>query len=108
FQAGNPGGRLKPGMFANVELRAPEHEGLTVPLNAVLDSGTKQTVFVAEGDGYFTPRAVTVVRRMADAVEILDGITEGEMVAASATFFLDSESQLRAGLQNYEAPPSGA
>ena len=106
FQLGNPGGRLKPGMFANVELRGPEMAALTVPANAVLDAGAQQTVFVAEGDGRFTPRRVTTGRRAGDSVEMVEGVKEGEQVAAAATFFLDSESQLRAGLQNYEAPPS--
>jgi RND family efflux transporter MFP subunit len=104
FELTNPGGRLKPGMFANVELRSDQRRGLTIPANAVLDSGTQQTVFVAEGDGVFTPRRVKVGLRQGDAVEVLEGLREGDQVAASATFFLDSESQLRAGLQNYEAP----
>ncbi len=106
FQFNNPGGRLKPGMFANVELRGDEREGLTVPTDAVLDAGLQQTVFVAEGDGVFTPRRVRVGRRLGETVEIVEGLREGEQVAAAATFFLDSESQLRAGLQNYQAPSS--
>ena len=106
FQLGNPGGRLKPGMFANVELRGAETAGLAVPANAVLDAGAQQTVFVAQGDGVFTPRRVQTGRRVGDLVEVVDGLKEGEQVAAAATFFLDSESQLRAGLQNYEALPS--
>jgi RND family efflux transporter MFP subunit len=104
FQFANPEGLLKPGMFANVELRGAGHAGLTIPANAVLDSGTQQLVFVAEGDGMFTPRPVKVGQRLGDDVEVADGLREGEQVATSATFFLDSESQLRAGVQNYEAP----
>jgi nitrogen fixation protein FixH len=57
---------------------------------------------------------VKIGRRLGDRIEIVSGITEGEQVAVGATFFLDSESQLRAGLQNYEstqptqsAAPSG-
>jgi RND family efflux transporter MFP subunit len=111
FQLDNPGGGLKPGMFANIELRGSESTALTIPANAVLDSGAQQTVFVAQGDGVFTPRPVRLGRRTGDIVEILDGLKEGEQVAAAATFFLDSESQLRAGLRNYEplasAPATG-
>jgi RND family efflux transporter MFP subunit len=106
FQLGNPGGRLKPGMFVTVELRGTESSQLVVPANAVVDTGLQQTVFVAEGEGRFAPRPVKAGRRVGDNVEILEGVKEGEQVAASATFFLDSESQLRAGLQNYEAPPA--
>lgn len=104
FQFANPEALLKPGMFANVELRGAGHPGLTIPANAVLDSGTQQLVFVAQGDGMFTPRPVKVRQRLGDDVEVAEGLTEGEQVATSATFFLDSESQLRAGVQNYEAP----
>jgi Cu(I)/Ag(I) efflux system membrane fusion protein/cobalt-zinc-cadmium efflux system membrane fusion protein len=108
FELANSRGRLKPGMYANVELQAPVGEGLTVPVNAVLDSGKQQTVFVAQGDGYFVPRRVTIGRRLGDRIEIVDGLKEGEQVATGATFFLDSESQLRAALQNYEAAPGPA
>src|SRR5262249_42704354 len=104
FALANRSGRLKPGMFANVELELRDGSGLVVPTNAVLDSGTEQLVFVARGDGRFEPREVRVGRRLNDAVEILEGIREGEQVATGATFFLDSESQLRASLQGYEAP----
>jgi RND family efflux transporter MFP subunit len=104
FQFANPRLRLKPGMYANVELTSPGTMALTVPANAVLDSGTEQVVFVARGEGTFTPRAVKIGHRMGDRIEVVDGLKEGEQVATGATFFLDSESQLRAGLQNYEAP----
>jgi RND family efflux transporter MFP subunit len=108
FELPNPRGRLKPGMYANVELQGPAGEGLTVPTNAVLDSGTQQIVFVAQGDGYFIPRNVKTGRRLAERIEILEGLKEGEQIATGATFFLDSESQLRAALQNYEDAPSPA
>jgi len=104
FQFANPEALLKPGMFANVGLRGAGHPGLTIPANAVLDSGTQQLVFVAQGDGMFTPRPVKVGQRLGDDLEVAEGLKEGEQVATSATFFLDSESQLRAGVQNYEAP----
>jgi multidrug efflux pump subunit AcrA (membrane-fusion protein) len=108
-QLPNRNGRLKPGMYATVELQSSTESGLSIPANALLDSGTEQLVFVPEGNGYFRPRRVKAGRRVGDRVEIADGLTEGEMVATSATFFLDSESQLRAGLQNYEpsAPAPG-
>jgi hypothetical protein len=106
FAFPNGGGRLKPGMFANVELQAHGSTGLMVPTNAVLDSGTEQVVFVARGEGMFEPRQVKVGRRVTDAIEILDGIKDGDQVATGATFFLDSESQLRASLQSYEPSPA--
>ena len=108
FALANRGARLKPGMYANVELPTSTGRGLMVPANAVLDSGQEQIVFVAKGDGYFEPRRVTVGRRLDEAAEILDGLKEGESVATGAAFFLDSESQLRSSLQAYETPPAGA
>jgi RND family efflux transporter MFP subunit len=107
FELANRNGRLKPGMFANVELHGSGGRGLTVPTDAVLDSGREQVVFVAEGNGYFQPRPVKIGRRLANSVEVVEGLNEGEQVATGATFFLDSESQLHASLQGYQAAPSG-
>ena len=105
FELPNPDGRLKPGMYANVEFAVSAGSGLTVPANAVLDSGAEQVVFVSLGDGYFEPRQVQVGQRLGDVVEILDGLDDAERVATAATFFLDSESQLRAALQGFESAP---
>jgi Cu(I)/Ag(I) efflux system membrane fusion protein len=105
FAFANPRGRLKPGMFANVEVPVGGGTGLTVPINAVLDSGTEQIVFVAQGEGVFEPRKVKVGRHLGDAMHILEGLKEREQVATGAAFFLDSESQLRASLQGYDAAP---
>ena len=101
-QLANRGGRLKPGMYANVELKSRGRSGLIVPTNAVLDSGIEQVVFVALGDGLFQPRKVEIGRRLGASTEILEGLKEGDQVATGASFFLDSESQLRASLQGYE------
>ena len=108
FQFANPRGRLKPGMYANVEMTGDSGMALIVPTDALLDSGTDRIVFVARGEGLFTPRPVVVGRRFGSRVEILEGLKEGEQVASGATFFLDSESQLRAGVQSYEPPPGAA
>jgi RND family efflux transporter MFP subunit len=94
-------GRLKPGMYATVELSAPARSGLTVPADALLDTGKDQLVFVAQGDGYFEPRKVRAGVRIGDDVEIIEGLEEDEQVATGATFFLDSESQLRGAVQGY-------
>ncbi|MBI3491386.1 MAG: FixH family protein [Acidobacteria bacterium] len=108
YEFPNRGGRLKPGMYANVELSMPSGMAVLVPTNAVLDSGKEQIVFVAKGDGYFEPRRVTIGRRSGDQIQIVQGVKEGEQVATGATFFLDSESQLRASLQGFEAPQVGS
>jgi RND family efflux transporter MFP subunit len=106
----NPQGRIKLGMYATITLEAPAQDALTVPPDATLDSGTQQFVFVTRGDGRYEPRAVKIGVRTADAVQILTGVSEGEQVASSALFLIDSESQLRAALRGFEAaspaPPS--
>jgi Cu(I)/Ag(I) efflux system membrane fusion protein len=110
-QLANRGGRLKPGMYASVELTSRGRSGLVVPADAVLDSGTEQVVFVAQGEGLFQPRKITIGRRLGESTEILEGLKDGDQVATGAAFFLDSESQVRASLQGYEpsaAPTGGA
>jgi hypothetical protein len=105
LQFANRDGRLKPGMYATVALSGRETTGLTVPADALLDTGAEQLVFVAQGEGYFEPRRVKAGRRIEDQVEIADGLKEGEQVATGATFFLDSESQLRGAVQSYQSAP---
>lgn len=105
FAFPNPALRLKPGMYANVELSSSVQPGLTIPADALLDTGVERLVFIAEGDGYFTPRNVEIGARVNGRVQIVGGLTEGEEVAAGASFFLDSESQLRAAAGLWERPP---
>jgi len=96
----NPALLLKPGMFANVEIRSTLAEDRTlVPREAVIDTGTRQLAFVSLGDGRFDPRRVRVgVEAEGGMVEILDGLKPGEMVVTSGQFLLDSESRLRESL----------
>ena len=104
----NTGGRLKPGMFAETTLASAVPRGPVVPMDAVLDTGASQFVFVSEGDGYFEPRRVRIGRQVNGRGQVLEGLEAGEHVAASATFFIDSESQLRAALEGYKATPAPA
>jgi membrane fusion protein, copper/silver efflux system len=108
LQFANRGGRLKPGMFAEVLLSGPDVQALTVPTDAVLEAGVDRVVFVALGEGRFEPRAVEVGRRSREEVEITSGLKEGELVATGAAFFLDSESRLRAVVQSYQPLPDHA
>ncbi|RMH05830.1 MAG: efflux RND transporter periplasmic adaptor subunit [Nitrospirae bacterium] len=99
FELPNPDWKLKPGMFANVELHIPLGERLVVPQTAVLDSGTEQIVFVDRGQGMFEPRKVTVGVRTRDFYEILDGVKPGELVVTRGNFLVDSESNLKAAME---------
>jgi RND family efflux transporter MFP subunit len=101
----NPDMDLKPGMFARVELQGSLGERLAIPSSAVLSSGTRDIVFVAQGDGYFEPREVRIGLRLPDAMEILEGVSEGERVVTSGNFLIDSESRLKAALEAAAEPP---
>jgi RND family efflux transporter MFP subunit len=94
----NLGLRFKPDMYATGEIHAALGERLVVPKDAVLDSGMRQVVFVALGDGYFEPREVRLGERGDDYTEVLEGVREGEQVVVGANFMVDSESQLKSAL----------
>jgi Cu(I)/Ag(I) efflux system membrane fusion protein len=95
FTIPNPEGVLKPQMFTNVEIRINLGSRLTVPAEAVIDTGVRQIVYVDKGEGNFEPREVMLGLRTEDTVEIIRGIKAGEKVAASANFLIDSEAQLK-------------
>jgi RND family efflux transporter MFP subunit len=94
----NPGFRLKPEMFGTFNLRLDLGERLTVPSNAVLDSGRRKIVFVAEGEGHFEPREVKLGARTDDYYEVLEGVAAGERIVTSANFLIDSESKLKSAI----------
>jgi Cu(I)/Ag(I) efflux system membrane fusion protein len=95
LEAENPGFVLRPDMFADVELPIARPAGLTVPVDAVIDSGREQRVFVERSNGVFEPRNVAVGWRFGDRVQIVKGLSEGERVVSAGTFLVDSESRLK-------------
>lgn len=97
----NPEGWLRPGMFVDVRFTAQlADSAVLVPDVAVLRSGERNTVFVAKEGGSFEPREVKLGARTADnRYEVLAGLAEGDRVVTSGQFMLDSESQLREGIQ---------
>lgn len=100
----NPGLELKPGMYANVEFVVNVHvAGLHVPRSAVLATGTRSIVFVRHEDGSLVPHAVTTGTAAGDHIEILSGLTAGQVVVASANFLVDAESNLGAAMQSMPA-----
>jgi membrane fusion protein, copper/silver efflux system len=107
FSAANPTGALRPGLYGTAAFASTGQRVITVPRDAVVDTGVQQHVFVATGDR-FEPRAVTLGVQLADRVEILSGLAEGERIVAAGVFLLDSESRLRAtggaGGHNHGAP----
>lgn len=95
FSVGNPRGTLRPGLYGNAIFELPGATTLTVPRDAVVDTGRQQHVFVSTDDR-FEPRPVTLGVQLADRIEILSGLTAGERIVAAGVFLLDSESRLRA------------
>lgn len=95
FSIQNPSGQLKPQMFTNVEVKIILGKKLSIPDDAVIDTGTRQIVYVDKGDGSFEPREVLLGIRTEGFREVLRGLKAGEKVASSATFLVDSEAQLK-------------
>jgi len=95
LEANNSGFALRPDMFVDVELPVSGPPGLTVPQDAVIDSGQKDRVFVERSAGVFEPRSVQIGWRSGDRVEIVHGLAEGERVVVEGTFLVDSESRLK-------------
>jgi Cu(I)/Ag(I) efflux system membrane fusion protein len=96
LEAANPQWALKPGMFVDVEFPVDRPPALVVPADAIVDSGLRKTVFVDCGDGHFEPRLVETGSRLGDDVEVTKGLTAGERIVISGTFFVASESRMRA------------
>lgn len=94
----NRGLELKPEMYGDVVLEGRDRTGLRVPADAVIRSGTKDVVFIALGEGKFSPREVQLGARNGSEVEVKSGLKAGEQVVTRANFLVDSESQLRASL----------
>jgi len=104
IELANPQGQLRPGMYGTVQIdTGPKLEVLTVPDSAVIDSGTRQVVLVAMGEGRFEPREVRLGNRGEGFVEVLSGVKDGESVVTRANFLIDSESNLKAALGGFAA-----
>jgi Cu(I)/Ag(I) efflux system membrane fusion protein len=105
----NPEGKLKPGMYADVIFDGVGDAAFAaVPDSSVIDSGTRQVVLVAKGEGRFEPRAVKLGRRAGGFAEVLEGLEPGEEVVTSANFLIDAESNLKSALRSFSesGPPS--
>jgi RND family efflux transporter MFP subunit len=92
----NPGIKLKPGMFVNVDLKSSLGRQLVVPASAVFQTGTRQIVFFNHGNGSLEPKEVVLGPRIGDDFVVLKGLQAHQQIVISANFLLDSESQLQA------------
>lgn len=100
----DPEDRLRAGMSVDVALQILLGEKLAIPEEAVLNTGEKNLVFVAKGKGRFEPREVRIGYEAGGYDEVISGLSENEKVASSANFLIDSESRIRAALQNFGKP----
>jgi Cu(I)/Ag(I) efflux system membrane fusion protein/cobalt-zinc-cadmium efflux system membrane fusion protein len=104
----NPGLKLKPGMFVNVDVQSRLGRQLVLPASAVFQSGTRQIVFLNHGNGNLEPREITVGPRVGEDFVVLKGLEPHQSIVTSANFLIDSESQLQAAAGSFVPPPPGA
>ncbi len=104
----NADGALKPDMYADVVIR-PEvgREGIVIPVQAVIHSGTRRVVVMAHGDGRFEPREIHTGVETEDGYEVMHGLNPGEQIVTSAQFLIDSESNLKAALAGMHGDVGG-
>jgi RND family efflux transporter MFP subunit len=105
----NPKAQLRPGMYANVEVKIDDGEGLTIPVQAVLPTGERMLVFLDRGRGKLLPRYVKVGRsfttfdgqQQESYYQVVNGLQEGDRIVASANFLIDAESQVQGALKDW-------
>jgi Cu(I)/Ag(I) efflux system membrane fusion protein len=104
----NPRGELRPELFGEVTLERPARDVLRVPTDALVQTGERDVVFVARGDGRFEPHLVQTGEAGRDFTEVREGLHEGEAVVTRASFLVDSESSMRASLARLAPDASSA
>src|SRR6266496_1752276 len=98
----NPDFKLRPGMYVNAELAMDMGEALTIPVSAVMPTGTRSVVFVDKGQGKLEPRIVEIGSKYGDIYEVKSGLQGDERVVASANFLIDAESKVQGALRGFE------
>jgi len=101
----NRQGKLSPGMFVALELRAPAAEPqLLVPSEAVIKTGERSVVIVANDDQTFSVANVSAGAEQDGRTIILQGLSEGQSIVASGQFLIDSEASLKSAVSRLESP----
>ena len=107
IELANPGTRLKPGMFANLMLSGSRgKEVVLIPSEAVIRTGERSLVVLAESAGRFRQQDVELGIELGEMTEVRKGLKPGDKVVLSGQFLIDSEASLRAGLSRMESPPA--
>lgn len=103
IELANPDGRLMPGMFVTLSFASPASTPvLLVPSEAVIRTGTRNVVMLDQGSGKFAPVAVVLGREANGQAEVRSGLAEGQKVAVSGQFLIDSEASLKGSTQRME------
>ena len=101
----NPDFRLRPAMYVSAVLETGgSREALTIPVGAVMPTGTRSLVFVDKTQGRLEPRAVQLGEKYGDRYEVKQGLSEGERVVSSANFLIDAEAKVQGALKSFEEP----
>ena len=101
----NPDFRLRPAMYVSAVLATGgSREALTIPIGAVMPTGTRSLVFLDKTQGRLEPRAVQLGEKYGDRYEVKEGLTEGERVVSSANFLIDAEAKVQGALKSFEEP----
>ncbi len=100
----NPDRALKPNLFADVTTQGAPREALSIPREALIATGERESVVKALGEGRFQPVDVVTGMRSGEAVEVLSGLAEGDAVVVSGQFLIDSESSLQASFGRLTDP----
>jgi Cu(I)/Ag(I) efflux system membrane fusion protein len=101
----NPDMTLRPGMYSDVKLEVPSGRVVAVRESAVLRTGERDIVFVAQGQGRMEVRQVQIGRRVEDYYEVLRGLKLGESVVVAGNFLIDAESKVQGAIANWEGAP---
>ena len=104
----NPGLKLRPGMYVNIRVKLPMGRQLVVPASAAFHSGTRNLIFVYQGEGNIDPREVEFGPQVGDEIVVSKGLKAEEEIVTSANFLIDSEAQLQAAAGAFVPPPPGA
>lgn len=101
----NPGEKLKPNMYANVQIYAgAKNNIIVIPIEGLIRTGRDERVIISRGDGKFEAREVKAGIESGDYVEIISGVEEGDNIVVSGQFLIDSEASLRASLMRMGQP----
>jgi len=104
----NPDQSLRPEMFVSFHARVSFGAPLAIPIDAVMDSGSAQYVFLDKGDGYYEPRMVKLGPEADGYYAVESGLKHGDRVVTSANFLLDSESRLKGAFSTMGTPKAKA